>query len=96
MITPRRSIPPGAMRLTRPTLIRFFIFFGIRHLFGVAIFLFIAVTAFQASLPIIGYLMLALTPAYATFAFISARKLWQQFQKMNQARDSGNKKDASR
>lgn len=95
MITPRRSLPPGAMRLTRPHLIRFLIFFGIRHLVGLAVFLFIAVTAFQADMAPIGYLMLVLTPAYATFACISALKLWRQFQKMNQARNSEDKKNAS-
>lgn len=72
-------------RVPTPSQARFWlVVFSVRHGLGVAVFAALTVACFRMNAVPIGWILAFLTPVYAAFAFISARKLLQRYRAAQQ------------
>jgi len=61
-------------------------FFVVRHIVGVALFVWLTFASFRLNAVPLGYLFLVLTPVYAGFAVFSGRSLWNRMRYLERRR----------
>lgn len=56
--------------------------FIVRHIIGVAIFVWLSITCFRMESAPLGYLMIVMTPIYTAFAIYSGQKFLRRYQSL--------------
>ncbi|GEM_PF-3446496 len=69
------------MRLSRAALQRLIVLYAARHLFGIGVLTFVAVSAFRSDLPLVGWTLLVALPVYAGSVFVTLRSFLRTYRR---------------